>query len=92
MDKREAKRRVCETVAHHLIEQMAHGEVGSHLDDADDRERWLEATQDLADELLRRAGIVRTSQHWVDPRQLDLGLDDVRLEIDDGRGLERVGA
>lgn len=90
MDKREAKRRVCESVASHLVETLTSGTAGDHLDGDDDRTRWREATSDLADELLRRAGVAPGSQHWVDPRQLDLGLDDVR-ETDVDR-LERVGA
>lgn len=76
MDKREAKRRVCEQVASTLIVELEQGSAGSQLDEAD-RERWQEAMGDLAEELLRRAGVVHRP-HWVDPRQLSLGLEDER--------------
>ena len=70
MDKRQAKRQVCEMVARDLIAQLEAKELGQALD-GEDRERIEGAAIDLADELLRRAG-VRRDAGVVDDRQLSI--------------------
>lgn len=70
MDKRQAKRKVCEEVASDLVMRLEDGRIGAGLD-GEDRRRYEECAAELAEEMLRRAGVWREARAH-DPRQITI--------------------